>query len=170
MAFISLVYYYLQVQFLSRSEVHYRSTLKHTSCSQGTGFSWACFSVRTDPAITASCDDRLDSGAVWGKTAVSHWHLCVCRNGGGRSGMFCAISIVCEMIKRQNVVDVFHAVKSLRNSKPNMVDSPVWTAALVQHTDIHTNPNPYLRQRKPVFTLFEGVTHVLTPVITVNYV
>uniref|UniRef100_A0A0E9T8V4 Uncharacterized protein n=1 Tax=Anguilla anguilla TaxID=7936 RepID=A0A0E9T8V4_ANGAN len=26
--------------------------------------------------------------------------------------MFCAISIVCEMIKRQNVVDVFHAVKS----------------------------------------------------------
>ncbi|XP_064781445.1 receptor-type tyrosine-protein phosphatase kappa-like isoform X6 [Oncorhynchus masou masou] len=47
-----------------------------------------------------------------------------CLNGGGRSGMFCAISIVCEMIKRQNVVDVFHAVKSLRNSKPNMVDSP----------------------------------------------
>uniref|UniRef100_A0AAY4D2D1 Receptor-type tyrosine-protein phosphatase kappa n=1 Tax=Denticeps clupeoides TaxID=299321 RepID=A0AAY4D2D1_9TELE len=50
-----------------------------------------------------------------------------CLNGGGRSGMFCAISIVCEMIKRQNVVDVFHAVKSLRNSKPNMVDSPVIT-------------------------------------------
>ncbi|XP_041952073.1 receptor-type tyrosine-protein phosphatase kappa isoform X3 [Alosa sapidissima] len=47
-----------------------------------------------------------------------------CLNGGGRSGMFCAISIVCEMIKRQNVVDVFHAVKTLRNSKPNMVDSP----------------------------------------------
>ncbi|MBN3303631.1 PTPRK phosphatase, partial [Amia calva] len=46
-----------------------------------------------------------------------------CLNGGGRSGMFCAISIVCEMIKRQNVVDVFHAVKSLRNSKPNMVES-----------------------------------------------
>ena len=39
--------------------------------------------------------------------------------------MFCAASIVCEMIKRQNVVDVFHAVKSLRNSKPNMVDTPV---------------------------------------------
>uniref|UniRef100_A0A3B3SMK6 Receptor-type tyrosine-protein phosphatase kappa n=1 Tax=Paramormyrops kingsleyae TaxID=1676925 RepID=A0A3B3SMK6_9TELE len=47
-----------------------------------------------------------------------------CLNGGGRSGMFCAVSIVCEMIKRQNVVDVFHAVKSLRNSKPNMVESP----------------------------------------------
>jgi receptor-type tyrosine-protein phosphatase kappa len=29
------------------------------------------------------------------------------------------------MAKRQSVVDVFHAVKSLRNSKPNMVDTPV---------------------------------------------
>lgn len=53
--------------------------------------------------------------------------LCVCvyRNGGGRSGVFCASSIVCEMAKRQSVVDVFHAVKTLRNSKPNMVDTPV---------------------------------------------
>ncbi|XP_050805403.1 receptor-type tyrosine-protein phosphatase kappa isoform X10 [Gopherus flavomarginatus] len=47
-----------------------------------------------------------------------------CLNGGGRSGMFCAIGIVVEMVKRQNVVDVFHAVKTLRNSKPNMVESP----------------------------------------------
>lgn len=39
--------------------------------------------------------------------------------------MFCASSIVCEMAKRQSVVDVFHAVKTLRNSKPNMVDTPV---------------------------------------------
>lgn len=52
--------------------------------------------------------------------------VCVCnRNGGGRSGVFCASSIVCEMAKRQSVVDVFHAVKTLRNSKPNMVDTPV---------------------------------------------
>uniref|UniRef100_A0A8C5I0A3 protein-tyrosine-phosphatase n=1 Tax=Gouania willdenowi TaxID=441366 RepID=A0A8C5I0A3_GOUWI len=47
-----------------------------------------------------------------------------CLNGGGRSGVFCASSIVCEMAKRQSVVDVFHAVKTLRNSKPNMVDAP----------------------------------------------
>ncbi|XP_033931431.1 receptor-type tyrosine-protein phosphatase kappa isoform X7 [Pseudochaenichthys georgianus] len=47
-----------------------------------------------------------------------------CLNGGGRSGVFCASSIVCEMAKRQSVVDVFHAVKTLRNSKPNMVDTP----------------------------------------------
>ncbi|XP_030200731.1 receptor-type tyrosine-protein phosphatase kappa isoform X20 [Gadus morhua] len=47
-----------------------------------------------------------------------------CLSGGGRSGVLCASSIVCEMAKRQSVVDVFHAVKSLRNSKPNMVDTP----------------------------------------------
>lgn len=29
------------------------------------------------------------------------------------------------MSKRQSVVDVFHAVKTLRNSKPSMVDTPV---------------------------------------------
>ncbi|XP_043920231.1 receptor-type tyrosine-protein phosphatase kappa isoform X15 [Protopterus annectens] len=46
-----------------------------------------------------------------------------CLNGGGRSGMFCAINIVCEMIKRQNFVDVFHAVKTLRNNKTNMVET-----------------------------------------------
>lgn len=44
------------------------------------------------------------------------------RNGGGRSGTFCAISIVCEMLRHQRAVDVFHAVKTLRNNKPNMVD------------------------------------------------
>ncbi|XP_059381270.1 receptor-type tyrosine-protein phosphatase mu-like isoform X1 [Carassius carassius] len=45
-----------------------------------------------------------------------------CLNGGGRSGTFCAISIVCEMLCHQHSVDVFHAVKTLRNNKPNMVD------------------------------------------------
>ncbi|TSP09130.1 Receptor-type tyrosine-protein phosphatase mu [Bagarius yarrelli] len=48
-------------------------------------------------------------------------------NGGGRSGTFCAISIVSEMLRHQRSVDVFHAVKTLRNNKPNMVD------LLVQH-------------------------------------
>lgn len=42
--------------------------------------------------------------------------------------MFCAIGIVVETVKRQNVVDVFHAVKTLRNSKPNMVETPVSTS------------------------------------------
>lgn len=54
--------------------------------------------------------------------------------------MFCAIGIVVEMVKRQNVIDVFHAVKTLRNSKPNMVETPVslsiWNVTLCRQTKI----------------------------------
>lgn len=49
----------------------------------------------------------------------------VFRNGGGRSGTFCAICSVCEMIQQQNIIDVFHIVKTLRNNKSNMVETLV---------------------------------------------
>uniref|UniRef100_A0AAY4CSM1 Receptor-type tyrosine-protein phosphatase U n=1 Tax=Denticeps clupeoides TaxID=299321 RepID=A0AAY4CSM1_9TELE len=48
-----------------------------------------------------------------------------CLNGGGRSGTFCASTILLEMIQYQNMVDVFYAVKTLRNAKPNLVESLV---------------------------------------------
>jgi len=51
------------------------------------------------------------------KKCVFFVSLSDCRNGGGRSGVFCASSIVCEMAKRQSVVDVFHAVKTLRTQE-----------------------------------------------------
>lgn len=35
------------------------------------------------------------------------------------------------MIQYQNMVDVFYAVKTLRNCKPNMVESLVWKFSLV---------------------------------------
>uniref|UniRef100_A0A673I2A1 Receptor-type tyrosine-protein phosphatase U n=1 Tax=Sinocyclocheilus rhinocerous TaxID=307959 RepID=A0A673I2A1_9TELE len=46
-----------------------------------------------------------------------------CLNGGGRSGTYCASNILMEMIQYQNMVDVFYAVKTLRNAKPNMVET-----------------------------------------------
>ncbi|KAM9775335.1 receptor-type tyrosine-protein phosphatase mu-like isoform 1-T1 [Syngnathus typhle] len=45
-----------------------------------------------------------------------------CLNGGGRSGVFCGVNIVCDMLRQQRSLDVFHAVKTLRNNKPNMVE------------------------------------------------
>lgn len=51
--------------------------------------------------------------------------LSSCSNGGGRSGTFCACNILLEMIQYQNMVDIFYAVKTLRNCKPNMVESLV---------------------------------------------
>lgn len=63
----------------------------------------------------------------WGGTQGLFLHLFVppCRNGGGRSGTFCACNILLEMIQYQNMVDIFYAVKTLRNCKPNMVESLV---------------------------------------------
>ncbi|RXM93423.1 Receptor-type tyrosine-protein phosphatase T, partial [Acipenser ruthenus] len=46
-----------------------------------------------------------------------------CLTGGGRSGTFCAICSISEMIRQQNIVDVFHMVKTLRNNKSNMVET-----------------------------------------------
>ncbi|XP_070550725.1 receptor-type tyrosine-protein phosphatase alpha-like [Ptychodera flava] len=46
-----------------------------------------------------------------------------CRNGIGRSGVFCAIVAVCEKIKVEQMVDVLQAVKTLRNNRPGMVET-----------------------------------------------
>ncbi|KAK3507954.1 hypothetical protein QTP70_005047 [Hemibagrus guttatus] len=50
-----------------------------------------------------------------------------CLNGGGRSGTFCACTMIMEMIRHHSMVDVFYAVKTLRNSKSNMVETLVKT-------------------------------------------
>uniref|UniRef100_A0A4W3JKV4 protein-tyrosine-phosphatase n=1 Tax=Callorhinchus milii TaxID=7868 RepID=A0A4W3JKV4_CALMI len=56
-----------------------------------------------------------------------------CFNGGGRSGTLCAVRSICEMIQQQNIVDVFHTVKTLRNNKSNMVDTLVrWSNVLLK--------------------------------------
>uniref|UniRef100_A0A8C4FFX1 protein-tyrosine-phosphatase n=1 Tax=Dicentrarchus labrax TaxID=13489 RepID=A0A8C4FFX1_DICLA len=39
-----------------------------------------------------------------------------CLNGGGRSGTFCACTMILEMIRHHSMVDVFFAAKTLRNS------------------------------------------------------
>uniref|UniRef100_A0A8B9KM27 protein-tyrosine-phosphatase n=1 Tax=Astyanax mexicanus TaxID=7994 RepID=A0A8B9KM27_ASTMX len=54
-----------------------------------------------------------------------------CLNGGGRSGMFCACTILMEMIQYQNVADIFYAVKTLRNAKPNMVETTIDLALMI---------------------------------------
>lgn len=69
--------------------------------------------------------------------------LCVCvcvfvrsfwsRNGGGRSGTFCACTMILEMIRHHSVADVFFAAKTLRNSKPNMVETMVRKQRVLYH-------------------------------------
>ncbi|XP_063041570.1 receptor-type tyrosine-protein phosphatase U-like [Engraulis encrasicolus] len=59
----------------------------------------------------------------WQRDCVDGRMVVHCLNGGGRSGTFCACSILMEMISHQSLVDVFYAAKTLRNSKPNMVET-----------------------------------------------
>ncbi|KAK7878441.1 hypothetical protein WMY93_034315 [Mugilogobius chulae] len=61
-------------------------------------------------ALVEKWQDEYDGGE--GRTVVH------CLNGGGRSGVFCCVSILCEMLRRQRSVDVFHATKTLRNNNP----------------------------------------------------
>lgn len=73
----------------------------------------------------------------------------VFRNGGGRSGTFCAICSVCEMIQQQNIIDVFHIVKTLRNNKSNMVETLVSIPVTVLQQP-GTDPSlPSLKQIAP---------------------
>uniref|UniRef100_A0A8C7EFE0 Receptor-type tyrosine-protein phosphatase U n=1 Tax=Nothoprocta perdicaria TaxID=30464 RepID=A0A8C7EFE0_NOTPE len=59
----------------------------------------------------------------WQKESGDGRTVVHCLNGGGRSGTFCASTMILEMIKRHNMVDVFYAAKTLRNYKPNMVET-----------------------------------------------
>ncbi|KAG2461360.1 PTPRT phosphatase, partial [Polypterus senegalus] len=69
----------------------------------------------------AKWQEQYDGGD--GRTVVH------CLTGGGRSGTFCAICSINEMIQQQNIVDVFHTVKTLRNNKSNMVET-LWACVL----------------------------------------
>uniref|UniRef100_A0A4W5KKE5 protein-tyrosine-phosphatase n=1 Tax=Hucho hucho TaxID=62062 RepID=A0A4W5KKE5_9TELE len=66
----------------------------------------------------AKWQEQYDGGD--GRTVVH------CLMGGGRSGTFCAICSISEMIQQQNIVDVFHTVKTLRNNKSNMVETMIF--------------------------------------------
>ena len=45
--------------------------------------------------------------------------------GVGRTGVFCALSILIEQLKSEGVVDVFQTVKQLRAQRPAMVQTKV---------------------------------------------
>uniref|UniRef100_A0A672UXL5 protein-tyrosine-phosphatase n=1 Tax=Strigops habroptila TaxID=2489341 RepID=A0A672UXL5_STRHB len=61
----------------------------------------------------------------WQKESGDGRTVVHCLNGGGRSGTFCASTMILEMIKCHNMADVFYAAKTLRNYKPNMVETLV---------------------------------------------
>lgn len=63
---------------------------------------------------------KMLEGHLWTSPCASS-----IRNGGGRSGTYCASTMILEMIKCHNMADIFYAAKTLRNYKPNMVETLV---------------------------------------------
>ena len=50
---------------------------------------------------------------------------CLCSNGIGRTGTFCAIFSIIESLKVEGVVDVFYRIKVLRTQHPGIVQTLV---------------------------------------------
>lgn len=51
--------------------------------------------------------------------------------GVGRTGVFCAVSILIERVKAEGVIDVFQTVQSLRLQRPAMVQTIVsWVISI----------------------------------------
>uniref|UniRef100_A0A8C3RDW2 protein-tyrosine-phosphatase n=1 Tax=Cyanoderma ruficeps TaxID=181631 RepID=A0A8C3RDW2_9PASS len=73
----------------------------------------------------------------WQKESGDGRTVVHCLNGGGRSGTFCASTMILEMIKCHNMADVFFAAKTLRNYKPNMVETLVSTRPSLRGCYLH---------------------------------
>uniref|UniRef100_A0A667XVA8 protein-tyrosine-phosphatase n=1 Tax=Myripristis murdjan TaxID=586833 RepID=A0A667XVA8_9TELE len=88
----------------------------------------------------AKWQEQYDGGD--GRTVVH------CLTGGGRSGTFCAICSISEMIQQQNIVDVFHTVKTLRNNKTNMVET-METHAYSHRAAVVTQTGTHIKAHHP---------------------
>ncbi|XP_048681507.1 receptor-type tyrosine-protein phosphatase U isoform X2 [Caretta caretta] len=82
---------------------------------------WSAY--RDTPDSKKSFLHLLAQVEKWQEESSNGRTIVHCLNGGGRSGTFCASTMILEMIKCHNLVDVFYAAKTLRNYKPNMVET-----------------------------------------------
>ena len=48
-----------------------------------------------------------------------------CRDGGAVSGLFLALWLLCDKITDEQEVDIFHTVKQIQESRPQLVTSLV---------------------------------------------
>lgn len=61
--------------------------------------------------------DRWYRGTTGGPITIH------CMNGAERCGLFCVTSYICDQLKTEHTVDVFNAVKRLRNNRPEFISS-----------------------------------------------
>ena len=54
---------------------------------------------------------------------ISRFSSFSCSSGSGRTGVFCALSIVLERMRSEGVVDLLQTVRQLREQRPQMVET-----------------------------------------------
>ena len=63
--------------------------------------------------------------SLYEKFVVPWNNLCVFSNGVGRSGAFCGLLSLIEIIKMETAIDFFNKVKAMRTQRPGMVQTVV---------------------------------------------
>ena len=48
-----------------------------------------------------------------------------CMDGASQSGLYCACAVICEIIRQEEEVDIFHVVKHIKRRRPQCVNSLV---------------------------------------------
>ena len=75
-----------------------------------------------DKVITIHCKyavyENVSSAVPWNG-------FCVFSNGVGRSGAFCGLLTLIEILKMETAIDFFHKVKAMRIQRPGMVQTVV---------------------------------------------
>eukprot|EP00731_Ephydatia_muelleri_P019048 Em0011g1088a len=99
----------------------YLAAAKSTQIQQVTQFhitNWSPDGVCTNLATITDVIEEVDKAQrrTGNQPIVVH-----CSDTVGRSGMFCAITMVTQQCKTEGIVDVFQTVKSIRSQKPGAV-------------------------------------------------
>ncbi|XP_023931908.1 receptor-type tyrosine-protein phosphatase alpha-like [Lingula anatina] len=67
--------------------------------------------------------ELFDAVQQWQKKSGNTSITVHCMNGAHQSGLFCAVARILDKLKVEQEVDVFHAVKAVRQNRPHLVDS-----------------------------------------------
>ncbi|XP_055337149.1 receptor-type tyrosine-protein phosphatase kappa-like isoform X2 [Paramacrobiotus metropolitanus] len=77
------------------------------------------------PTSTAAVIELFNMVDRWRLKTGNKPVLIVSPDGFSRAGVFCAAKIACEQITMHQEVDVFHAVKTVKINRPQLVNSPM---------------------------------------------
>lgn len=75
------------------------------------------------PSSGADMIDLIGQVQRWQQQSGNKAVTVHCSAGVGRTGVFCALSILIERLKAEHVIDVFQTVKMLRHKRPAMVQT-----------------------------------------------